>query len=64
MTMMIKVTTELTAMPSVIALVIVARPLIHKSRNAEVKQICPLSIKMPKPAPNKAAVPSIVLPSA
>lgn len=42
-----------------IALAIWVRPVIHISRNAEVKQICARSINRPKPTPQSIAIPSL-----
>lgn len=48
----------LTAMPMMMAFAMWVRPVIHRSRNAEVKQICARSISKPKPMPNNMAMPS------
>ncbi|MNY59882.1 hypothetical protein D3C86_1963710 [compost metagenome] len=45
-------------MPIMIAFAMWVRPVIHKSRKAEVKQICARSISRPKPIPNSMAIPS------
>ena len=49
----------LTAMPAMMALAICVRPVIHKSRNAEVKHTWARSMISPKARPNRAAMPSL-----